>query len=115
MKILSAKQKARIKELKERNKFINEIVIKKIQDHASPLPLNLILEARFNVLMIKGIELEGEIQYLKESDEQFVEGQIDVKKRRLDTIRGQIDELNNIGDMLRKYSSIGRTFEILPI
>jgi hypothetical protein len=114
MKKLSEKQKARLQELTERNETLDQIIIQRITDHSQALPLNLILEARFNELMKKGIALEGEIAYLKESDDyQFVEGQIEVKKRRLDMIKGQIAELQNVGDMLAQYHAFGREFEII--
>ncbi|MBT2654211.1 hypothetical protein J7E81_02995 [Bacillus sp. ISL-18] len=76
--------------------------------------MNLILEARFNELMKKGITLQGEIAYLQEEEDyQFVEGQIEVKKRRLDMIKGQLSELQNVGEMLSKYNAFEREFEIL--
>jgi hypothetical protein len=114
MKKLSEKQKARLQELTERNETIDKLIVEKISDHSQALPLNLILEVRFNELMKKGIQLEGEIAYLKESDDyQFVEGQIEVKKRRLDMIKGQLAELQNVGDMLAQYHAYGREFEIV--
>ncbi len=114
MKKLSEKQKARLQELTERNETLDQIILQRISDHSQSLPLNLILEARFNELMKKGIALEGEIAYLKESDDyQFVEGQIEVKKQRLDMIKGQLAELQNVGDMLRQYHAFGREFEIV--
>ncbi|WP_427036554.1 hypothetical protein [Cytobacillus pseudoceanisediminis] len=110
---LTESQKRRLHELKERNKTIDNLIIEKIDDHVQPLPLNLILEARFNSVMKKAIYLEGEIAYLKEEDGQFVEGQIEVKKRRLDIMRGQLHELQNVGEMLNKYDLLGREFEIV--
>ncbi|WP_033829025.1 hypothetical protein [Bacillus andreraoultii] len=113
--ILSVKQKERIAELKERIDYIDEIVLEKISDHSQPLPLNLILEARFNVLMITGIKLEAELKYLEEQGDEDLEGVISVKRRRLDMIKGQINELNNVADMLNKYDSVGREFEIIRV
>jgi hypothetical protein len=111
--VLTEKQKERIAELKERTEFIDKIVLKKIGDDTQRLPLNLILEARFNMLMISGIKLEGELKYLEEQDDEDLEGVISVKKRRLDILKGQINELNNVADMLNKYDSVGREFEII--
>jgi hypothetical protein len=114
MKKLSEKQKARLQELTERNETLDQIIFERIEDHSQPLPLNLILETRFNELMKKGIALEGEIAYLKDQEE-LDEGTLQVKKRRLDKIKGQLAELQNVGDMLAQYHGFGREFEIVEI
>lgn len=114
MKKLSEKQKARIKELKERNEIVDQIIVDRIQDPIQALPLNLILEARFNAILLKGIDLEGEIAYLKTDDDtMFAEGQIAVKQRRLDRVKGQLSELESVGNMLEQYDAFGREFEIV--
>lgn len=107
---LSEKQKQRLQELKERNEAINPIVFAAIDNHAQGLPLNLMLEARFNVLMKKAIENEAEIAYYQEKGGH--EGAILIKKRRYDILRGRIQEIKNIGDMLRGYGELGRQVEI---
>lgn len=115
MRTLSEKQKSRLKEINERQEIINKFVIEKIEDPIQPLPLNLLLEARFNRLMKAGIELEGEIKYLEENGESmFSEGKIETKRRRLDSVKGQLNELQNIGDMIREYDALGRSFEVVP-
>lgn len=123
MKKLTKKQRERIKELKERSEIIDEIVAEKIHKEGEPLPLNLILEARFNTLTIAGIKLEGEIAYLKdkmkevtEEDElKMIEKQIEIKTIRLTQIKERILETVNIGNMIKDISDLGREFSILPL
>jgi len=114
MRKLTPKQKQRIKEVRERNQYINQIIVEKIEGGVSPLPLNLMLEARFNNLVIAGILVEGEIAYLQEQEE-VNEGLLEVKQKRLFAIKSQLNELNNVADLLKKFSRRGRTFEILEV
>ncbi|HZW68587.1 MAG TPA: hypothetical protein VFF20_08300 [Pseudogracilibacillus sp.] len=109
---LDERQRKRMQELDKRSKDINEVVLERIQDYHAPLPLNLVLEARFNAVQKKGIELEAEIDHIMASEE-MDEGVLKVKTRRLDMIRGQLNELQNIGEMLKQYDMLGREFEIV--
>lgn len=110
---LSEKQKHRLRELKERNEAIAKLVVERIDRPEQALPLNLILESRFNAVMVNGIELEGELAYLRKDTSEAAEKQTAVTIRRLDIVRGQLNELESVGDMLRKYDEMGRVFEIV--
>lgn len=115
MKKISERQKRRLQEIKERNEILDKEIIGKIHDTVQALPLNLILEARFNVISRKAIQVEAEIAFLEEDENrEAVKPQLEVLKRRLDHIRGQLNELQNVGDMLAKYDHLGRRFEIVP-
>lgn len=107
---LSEKQKQRLQELKERNDEINPIVFAAICNHGKNLPLNLILEARFNVLMKVAIETEAEIAYYQDKD--GYEGALEIRKRRYDILRGRLEEIKNTGNMLHAYGELGRQIEI---
>lgn len=107
---LSEKQEKRLQELKERNDEINPIVFAAIDNHGKNLPLNLMLEARFNVLMKLAIETEAEIAYYRDKDGH--ESALEIRKRRYDILRGRLKEIKNIGDMLRGYGELGRQIEI---
>lgn len=113
MSVLSNWQKQRIKELTERNKIIVRIVEERIDDPAQFLPLNLILESRFNELAIAKIKLEADVQALRTGE---IDGDTNSYERariRLERIRGQLRELQHLAKVTRDFDSAGRnTYEI---
>lgn len=106
-------QKERLQVISERIKKIDDIILDQIVDRTKEIPLNLVLEARFLKLQKKGIELEAGIAYLEEQNEKSSINTIEVKKRRLDGVKGQLIELQNVGELLLNYHLFGRKFGIV--
>ena len=111
MRKYTKRQKNRIVELNARTEFINDIIYDTI-DGGVALPLDYILEARFNQVQINGIKLEAELAYLIDKDE-LDEKAIYDKRRRLDVTNGMLQELKAVREVVYKMSRFGQEFEIV--
>ena len=112
MRKLSENQKRVLRELNERNSYLEGIILERIAEPSQPLPLMLMLETRYNELMKAGIKLEGEVKYIKNNRDDFSDEMLFIKERRLDMIKGQLNELDNVMELISNFAKVGREFTV---
>lgn len=105
--ILTEKQEQRLEQIKEREENIQNVITTAIVNRNQKLPLGLMLESRFNMLVKEGIMVEGRIASAKENDESLVP----TLEKRLSHVKGSISEVQNIADMIAEFNAFGREFD----
>ena len=112
MRKYTERHKVLLKEIDERNEFIVGITEERIGNPDAAIPLNYVLESRFNELKKQAIYVEAKINYIT-SIEEYNEAQVEILQGRLQKIQGAMNELLTVTEMIVKFGKANREFEIV--
>lgn len=112
MRKYTERHKQLLKEIEERNEFIVGITEERIGNPEAVIPINYVMESRFNELKKQAVHTEAKINFMISQDD-YSESQVEGLKQRLIKIHGAMNELLAVTEVFVKFGNANRDFEVV--